>query len=268
MLRVRGFTQDDAHIFCTPDQIVDEIFGCVELARFLAGSFGFKDIQTELSLRDPENREKYAGTDEEWALAESGLREALARVGLPYRVAEGEAVFYGPKIDMKLLDALGRPWQASTVQFDFNVPRRLAVTYIGADGREHPTVMVHRAMLGSLERFVGTLIEHHAGDFPLWIAPVQAVVMTVTDDNVPYARQVVARLKESGIRAELDDRNEKIGAKIRDAELAKTPYMLVVGRREAEAEKASVRSRRRGDEGSQPLREVVDRIVAEARERG
>jgi threonyl-tRNA synthetase len=268
MLRVRGFTQDDAHIFCTPDQIVDEIVGCVELARFLAGSFGFKDIQTELSLRDPENREKYAGTDEEWALAESGLREALARVGLPYRVAEGEAVFYGPKIDMKLLDALGRPWQASTVQFDFNVPRRLDVTYIGADGREHPTVMVHRAMLGSLERFVGTLIEHHAGDFPLWIAPVQAVVMTVTDDNVPYARQVVARLKESGIRAELDDRNEKIGAKIRDAELAKTPYMLVVGRREAEAEKASVRSRRRGDEGSQPLREVVDRIVAEARERG
>ncbi len=267
MMRVRGFTQDDAHIFCTPEQIVDEVVECVRFGRYLAESFGFDNLQVDLSVRDPKNTTKYAGTDEEWRVAEAALAEALERVGLSYHVAEGEAVFYGPKIDVKLMDALGRPWQCTTVQFDFNVPRRLDVNYIGPDGKEHPTVMVHRALLGSLERFVGTLIEHHAGDFPLWIAPVQAVVLTVTDDNVPYARRVIERLKEAGVRAELDDRGEKIGAKIRDAELAKIPYMLVVGRREAEAEKVAVRSRRLGDEGAIPLAEAVDKIVAEAKAR-
>jgi len=264
MMRVRGFTQDDAHIFCAPDQIVDEVVECVKFGKYLAESFGFTKLKVDLSVRDPNNTEKYAGSTEEWVAAESALREALARVGLEYHVAEGEAVFYGPKIDVQLLDALGRPWQCMTVQFDFNLPRRLDVTYIGPDGKEHQAVMVHRALLGSLERFVGTLIEHHAGDFPVWLAPVQAVVLTVTDDNIPYARSVVEKLKEAGLRAELDDRGEKIGAKIRDAELAKIPYMLVVGRREAEAGKVAVRSRRQGDEGARPLGEVVDKIVAES----
>jgi threonyl-tRNA synthetase len=263
LARVRGFTQDDAHIFCTREQVESEVQGVLELVQFMLTTFGFTDYRVELSVRDPKKKEDYLGSDEEWELAESALENVVKRAQIPYHRAEGEAVFYGPKIDIKLTDAIGRLWQCSTIQFDFNLPRRFEVGYIGADGQEHQAIMVHRALLGSMERFFATLIEHYGGDFPVWLAPVQVQVITIADAQNPYAEELKAKLREKGIRAEADLREEKMGAKIRDAELQKIPYMLVLGRKEVEERTVSVRSRKKGNEGSMPIEAFVEKLVAE-----
>ncbi len=263
LARVRGFTQDDAHIFCTPDQVEPELAGVLDFARFMLDTFGFREYQVDLSVRDPRRKQEYLGTDDEWELAEGALERVVRASGLRYHRAEGEAVFYGPKIDIKLSDALGRTWQCSTIQFDFNLPRRFEVTYVGADGGEHPAYMVHRALLGSMERFFATLIEHYAGDFPLWIAPIQVQLITIADAQIPYAQEIRSLLLERAVRVEADLREEKMGAKIRDAELRKIPYMLVLGRNEAEQRTVSVRSRKKGNEGSVPLEGFVEKLVAE-----
>ena len=263
MLRVRGFTQDDGHIFCTPEQLPDEILGVLDLTLFMVSTFGFQQFDIELSVRDPAHLEKYAGGDEEWEAGEAALARALEERSLPYKRCEGEAVFYGPKIDLKIVDALGRGWQASTIQFDFNLPRRFDLKYIGSDGEPHMPYMVHRALLGSLERFVGALIEHTAGAFPLWIAPVQAKVLPITDRNHNYARQVAARLTEAGLRVEVDDRNEKLGYKIRQGRQERIPYLLVIGDREQASERVAVRDRVEGDLGAMSLDEFLDRVRPE-----
>ena len=262
LLRVRGFTQDDAHIFCMPDQLEAEVQACVEFAHLVLKTFGFDQYQVELSARDPSNPAHYAGTVEEWNLAEGALMNTLKRMDIPYKYMPGEAVFYGPKIDVKLVDAIGRPWQLTTVQFDFNLPGRFGLDYVGPDGHLHTPVMVHRALLGSVERFFGVLIEHYAGAFPMWLAPVQAVVLPISDKHAPYAREVLEELKRARIRAQMDDRNEKLNARIRDSQLQKVPFMLVVGDREAQSRSVSVRRRDTGDAGSRPLAE----FVASARE--
>ncbi len=249
LMRVRGFTQDDAHIFCTPDQLENEVSGVLDLIKEILGTFGFDEFKVELSVRDPENLQKYAGTDEEWEMAERSLVRAIEKHGLDYTREEGEAVFYGPKIDVKLIDAIGRKWQTSTVQFDFNLPRRFDVTYVDSDGDEKFVYMVHRAIMGSLERFIGILTEHFAGDFPLWLAPVQARVLSVSQDQHAYAEQVAKDLRARGLRVEADCREEKIGYKIREAETQKVPLMLVVGGKEQEAGTVAVRARHRDDPG-------------------
>ena len=258
LLRVRGFTQDDAHIFCTPEQLEAEVQACVEFAHLVLKTFGFDQYQVELSARDPANAEHYAGTVEDWNLAEGALMNTLKRMDIPFKYMPGEAVFYGPKIDVKLVDAIGRPWQLTTVQFDFNLPRRFGLEYTGSDGQLHSPVMVHRALFGSIERFFGVLIEHYTGAFPVWLAPVQAVVLPISDKHTPYAREVVEALRHAKVRAQLDDRNEKLNARIRDAQLQKVPFMLVVGDREAQNRSVAVRRRDTGDAGSQPLAEFVD----------
>jgi threonyl-tRNA synthetase len=263
MCRVRGFTQDDAHIFCSREQAAEEIDGVLDLALYMVECFGFKDFEIELSVRDPDCCEKYAGDDAMWCEAEEALKGALDRRGLPFKRAEGEAVFYGPKIDMKLLDALGRGWQGTTIQFDFNLAQRFSVTYVGADGKPHPVFMIHRTVLGALERFVGNLIEHYAGQFPAWLAPVQVAVLSISTENVAWAKEVLSSLEESGIRAESDFRDETIGSKIRDAELQKIPYVLVVGRREAEQRQVSVRSKKRGQLGSMAPEEFRKNLLDE-----
>ncbi len=263
MCRVRGFTQDDAHIFCSREQAAEEIDGVLDLSLYMVERFGFKDFEIELSVRDPSCCEKYAGDDTMWCDAEDALKGALERRGLPFKRAEGEAVFYGPKIDMKLLDALGRGWQGTTIQFDFNLARRFDVTYVGADGKPHPVLMIHRTVLGALERFVGNLIEHYAGEFPAWLAPVQAVVVTISSENLPWAEEVLGGLQAAGIRAEGDFRDETIGSKIRDAELQKVPYVLVVGRREAEEKRVSVRSKKRGQLGAMTPEEFTKNVLDE-----
>lgn len=263
MLRVRGFTQDDAHIFCTPEQLKEEIIGCVDLAGFMMKSFGFSEYEINLATRP----EKFAGTPETWDVAENTLREALEEKNLPYIVDPGGAVFYGPKIDIKIKDALGRHWQGPTIQFDFNLPGRFDVTYIGSDGEKHTPFMVHRAMLGSFERFMGCLIEHYSGAFPTWLAPIQARVMPITAKNHDYAKRVVKSLREKGIRADIDERSEKINMKIREGQVQKIPYMLILGEREEEAGAVAVRSRSRGDLGPRPLAEFIDEIKEEIAER-
>jgi threonyl-tRNA synthetase len=266
MLRVRGFTQDDAHIFCTPEQVEDEVVGVLRLMRRILEACGFRQYEVELSVRDPKEKEKYAGSDEEWEHAESSLIKALAREDLPYERIEGEAVFYGPKIDVKLVDALGRRWQTSTVQFDFNLPRRLGVEYVTADGTRNHAYMVHRAIYGSLERFMGMLVEHYAGAFPTWLAPVQASVLPVGPDFVAYARRVADELRQQDLRVHVDAREEKVGRKIRDAEVEKIPYMLVVGAREQEAGTVTVRHHGGKDQGAHPVaafaRQLLDEIAA------
>ena len=268
MLRVRGFTQDDAHIFCTPEQVVDEIGGVLDLCLFFMKTFGFDEYKIELSVRDPQNKEKYAGTDEEWDMAEAGLVTALNQRGIAYERMEGEAVFYGPKIDFKLVDAIGRKWQCSTVQFDFNLPRRFDVHYIGPDSKEHHVFMIHRAIMGSLERFFGTIIEHYAGAFPLWLAPEHAWVIPVSEKFHDYAVQVRDRLRGAGVRVRLDDRNEKVGYKIRDAQVQKIPYMLVVGGREQEQGAVSVRNRFEGDLGAMPLEKFIETVKSHIDSKG
>ncbi len=257
LLRVRGFTQDDAHIFCTPEQVEEEVIGCVDFALEVLRVFGFQDFSVELSTWDNGASGKYAGTAEEWELAEQGLFSALGKRGIEAKVMADEAAFYGPKIDIKLVDAIGRSWQLSTVQFDFNLPRRFGLEYIGSDGASHQPMMVHRALWGSVERFFGVLIEHYAGAFPLWLAPVQAVVLPITDAQNDYANSVAEELGSAGLRVEVDTRTEKIGYKIRAAQLQKVPYMLVVGNREAVAGTVAVRHRRKGDLGAKPTAEFL-----------
>jgi threonyl-tRNA synthetase len=243
LLRVRGFTQDDAHIMCMPEQIEDEILRVLDFSLNMLRGFGFQDFKIELSVRDPSNPAKYAGSDVMWKQAEASLVKALEARSLPYERMEGEAVFYGPKIDIKIKDALGRDWQCSTIQFDFNLPERFDMTYIGEDGKEHRPYMVHRALLGSLERFFGVLVEHYAGAFPVWLAPIQALVIPIADRHLDYAHQMEADLKASGFRVEVDSRSERMNLKIREAQLQKIPYMIVVGDKEADSSTLSVRLR-------------------------
>ncbi len=265
LMRVRGFTQDDAHIFCRPDQVKEEVERCVDFMQLFFRAFGFQEFHLYLSTRSPEG--KYAGSLEDWEMATNILREAIQDRGLPYDVDEGGAVFYGPKIDAKLLDTLGREWQCTTIQFDFNLPERFDISYVGEDGREHRPYMVHRALLGSMERFFGVLIEHYGGAFPMWLAPVQAVVIPIADRHIEYANTVADALRGSGLRVEVDARSERMQAKIRDAQLQKVPYMLVTGDREAEAESAAVRLRSGEDLGAMKLDELIARMQAEVEER-
>ncbi len=257
LLRVRGFTQDDAHIFCTPGQIEDEVVACIEFAEVVLKTFGFNEFKVELSTWDPNDRAKYIGSDENWALAEGGLKRALDRKSIAYKTIPGEAAFYGPKIDVKLVDVLGRLWQLSTVQFDFTLPARFELEYVGEDGERHQPVMVHRALFGSVERFFGVLIEHYAGAFPLWLAPVQVGLVPISERHHAYAKKVEAELKAAGLRVEVDDRNEKMNGKIRDFANQKTPYILVFGDKEEAAESVSVRTRGKGDQGSIPLADFI-----------
>jgi threonyl-tRNA synthetase len=267
LMRVRGFTQDDAHIFCTPEQLEDEVSACLELVKEILGTFGFHEFKVELSVRDPENKEKYAGSDEEWDAAEHSLVKALGRHGLDYTREEGEAVFYGPKIDVKLIDAIGRKWQASTVQFDFNLPRRFDVTYTDSDGQERYVYMVHRAILGSVERFIGIITENYAGDFPLWLAPEQARVLSVSRDQHPYAQEVARKLQAAGLRAEADARDEKIGFKIREAETMRTPIMLVCGGKEQEHGTVTVRRRHEKEQQTLTVDELAHLMLDEVARR-
>jgi threonyl-tRNA synthetase len=264
LMRVRGFTQDDAHIFCRPDQIEDEILGCLDFTMSLLKSFGFTEYDIELSVRDPKHPEKYAGADQSWAQAEQSLVKALDARKLAYRRMEGEAVFYGPKIDLKIKDALGRTWQCTTVQFDFNLPERFDITYTADSGAKQRPYMVHRTLLGSMERFFGVLIEHYAGAFPLWLAPVQAVVLPVLEPQHNYAKQVLAKLQAAGIRAEADLRNERLSNRIREATSQKVPYMLVVGDKEEKDNTVAVRDRVKGDLGASNIDSFIDKITKEA----
>ncbi|MCR4433149.1 MAG: threonine--tRNA ligase [Caldiserica bacterium] len=259
LLRVRGFTQDDAHIFCRPDQLLDELVGVLDLVIFMLETFGFKEFDVRLSTQP----EKFIGSQENWDRATAALKEALERKDIPFRVDPGEGVFYGPKIDTKLKDALGRTWQGPTVQVDFNFPEKFNLTYMGEDGKEHQPVMIHRAILGSLERFIGALIEHYAGDFPLWLAPQQAVVIPIASRHQEYSQEVRDLLRAQGIRAEVDSRSEKMNAKIRDAETQKIPFILIVGDREVESRSVSVRRRKKGDLGDMPLSQLIEKMVEE-----
>jgi threonyl-tRNA synthetase len=257
LLRVRGFTQDDAHIFCAPEQIEDEIVNCLQFAIDTLHTFGFEQYEAELSTWDKGASGKYDGTPEQWALGESALAKACERLNIKAKVSPDEAAFYGPKIDMKLVDAIGRLWQLSTVQFDFTLPRRFGLEYIAEDGKAHQPLMVHRALYGSIERFFGILIEHYAGAFPVWLAPVQAIVLPITDKQMEYAKKVRDELDAAGIRVHLDDRSEKVNLKIREAQLQKIPYMLVVGDREAQSGQVAVRNRKHGDQGAKPLADFI-----------
>ncbi|MBM3322118.1 threonine--tRNA ligase [candidate division WOR-3 bacterium] len=264
MMRVRGFTQDDAHIFCTPEQVEDEAFGVVSLAVKMLRAFGFEKIKVDLSVRDPRHRDKYLGTDEQWQLGEQALVRALERTGLPYRRAEGEAVFYGPKIDIKLLDSLGREWQCPTCQFDFNEGPRFNLYYMGPDGRHHPVYLVHRTVLGGIERFMGILVEHYAGAFPTWLAPVQVRVLSVTDAEAAYATATADRLRAEGVRVETDTRSDKISLKISEAERQKIPFMFVVGGREAQSGAVALRRHGRGNLGALPFAAALAQVKEES----
>ncbi len=259
LLRVRGFTQDDAHIFCTPQQIEDEVDACIEFAESVLKTFGFDEFKVELSTWDPKDRKSYVGSDENWDFAVNSLRNVLNRKGIPFKTITGEAAFYGPKIDIKLVDVLGRMWQLSTVQFDFNLPARFELEYTGEDGEKHQPVMVHRALFGSVERFFGVLIEHYAGAFPLWLAPVQVGLVPISEKHLEYATTVKSKLEAAGLRVELDARNEKMNAKIREFTLQKVPFVLIMGDKEAASEAVSVRTRGKGDEGSVALTQFIER---------
>src|SRR5579859_4309248 len=257
LLRVRGFTQDDAHIFCTAEQIEDEVVSCLEFAVDTLKTFGFETYEAELSTWDNGVSGKYDGSPDQWKLGEDALRKAAARLNLKVKVMPDEAAFYGPKIDVKLVDAIGRLWQLSTVQFDFTLPRRFNLEYIAEDGKKHQPLMVHRALFGSVERFFGILIEHYAGAFPVWLAPVQATVLPITDRQLECGREIRDRLVAAGIRATVDERSEKVNLKIRDAQLQKIPYMLVVGDREAQSGQVAVRHRKHGDLGAKPVEQFL-----------
>jgi threonyl-tRNA synthetase len=262
LFRVRGFTQDDAHIFCTPEQIEDEIVHCLQFAIDTLTTFGFDKYEAELSTWDNGASGNYDGAPEQWKVGEDALRNATERLNIKVKVMPDEAAFYGPKIDVKLVDAIGRPWQLSTVQFDFTLPRRFELEYIGEDGKAHQPLMVHRALYGSIERFFGILIEHYAGAFPVWLAPIQAIVLPITDRQTEYARAIRKQLDDAGIRATVDDRSEKVNLKIRDAQLQKIPYMLVVGDREQQNGCVAVRQRKHGDQGVKPLADCIAAIRA------
>ena len=266
MTRVRCFTQDDAHLFCTEDQVRDEIIGCLELVKIVLGTLGMHDYRVRVGLRDPDSS-KYVGDPEKWDRAEAALREAAATLGNPFTEEPGEAAFYGPKIDFVVKDVIGREWQLGTVQVDYNLPERFGLEYIGPDNAPHRPVMIHRAPFGSMERFVGVLIEHFAGKFPTWLAPEQVRVLPISEKFDETAKEVVASLRAEGVRVTIDDSSDKVGAKIRLAQLARIPYMLVIGAKEQESNQVSVRHRERGDEGAIAVGEFRDRVVAEIRSR-
>ncbi len=264
LLRVRGFTQDDAHIFCRPDQVESEVEACLDFMLLFFDAFGFRDFKVYLAVRDEEG--SYAGSQEDWEMAQAVLQRVIEARGLPYEVDVGGAVFYGPKIDVKLVDVLGREWQCTTIQFDFNLPERFDLTYVAPDGARQRPYMVHRAMLGSMERFLGVLIEHYGGAFPLWLAPVQAVIIPIADRHLGYAQQVAQRLRQAGLRVEVDARAERMQAKIRDAQLQKVPYMLIVGDKEVGASTVAVRLRTGQDLGSMSLEHFIARVHEEVAE--
>jgi len=260
LLRVRGFTQDDAHIFCTPQQVEDEVIGCIDFALATLKTYGFDQFQVELSTWDPNDRKNYAGSDEQWELATRSLDSALKRRNIEYKTIPGEAAFYGPKIDVKLVDAIGRLWQLSTVQFDFTLPQRFGLEYVGEDGQRHQPVMVHRALYGSIDRFFGVLIEHYAGAFPAWLSPVQVVMVPIAERHAEYARKVADQLKAEGIRVDVDDRNEKMNAKIREHAMQKVPFILVVGDKETEANQVNVRTRGKEKTETVPTSDFVAKV--------
>ena len=263
LMRVRGFTQDDAHIFCRPEQLEDEILKILDFTLYMLKTFGFSEYDIYLSTRP----EKYVGALENWERATNALRLALESKGLKYEIDPGEGVFYGPKIDLKIKDVLGRAWQCTTIQVDFNLPERFDVTYNGEDNKPHQAIMIHRALMGSLERFFGVLIEHYAGAFPVWLSPVQAVIMTITDSQIEYAKGIAELLKKEGIRAESDFRGEKIGFKIREAQLMKAPYMLIIGDKEVKAGAIAVRTRKGEDLGQIEIDVFLNKIKKEIEEK-
>lgn len=250
LTRVRGFTQDDAHIFCTPDQLKGEFLKVMDIIFYIFKALKFDNFEAQISLRDPKKKEKYVGTDENWEKAQRAIIEACAEKGLKAKEVEGEAAFYGPKLDFMVKDAIGRRWQLGTIQVDYNLPIRFGLEYTGADNQKHTPVMIHRAPFGSMERFVAVLLEHTAGKLPLWLTPEQCVVLPISEKYNDYARTVATRLAEADIRCIVDDRNEKIGKKIRDNELKRIPYLLIVGEREMQEEEISVRKQGEGDKGS------------------
>ena len=264
MTRVRGFTQDDAHIFCTEDQVADEFRGCIEMTQFVLQSLGLDDYRVRLGFRDPQS-DKYVGSEDSWQRAQQSLVEVCESLGMEAQPEEGEAAFYGPKADFLVTDCIGREWQLGTVQLDYNLPskERFDLAYIGADNQQHRPVMIHRAPLGSMERFIGVLIEHFAGAFPLWLAPEQARVLTVSEKSEEYARQVERQLAAAMLRVTGDYRAEKLGAKVRDAELEKVPYMLVVGEKDQAAQTVSLRDRIDKDQGAMPVAEAISRFQSE-----
>jgi threonyl-tRNA synthetase len=260
LLRVRGFTQDDAHIFCTPEQIEKEIADCVEFARDVLKDYGFDKFQTELSTWDPNDRKSFVGSEEQWNMATGSLEKVLQKLNIEYKTIPGEAAFYGPKIDIKLVDAIGRLWQLSTVQFDFNLPQRFDLEYVAEDGSRKQPLMVHRALYGSVERFFGVLIEHYAGAFPVWLSPVQVAMIPIAERHSEYAEKVAAELRASGVRVAVDSRNEKMNAKIREHAMQKVPFLLVVGDKETEANKVNVRTRGKEKTEDMATAEFVERI--------
>ncbi len=262
LMRVRGFTQDDAHIFCRPDQLEDEIRRVFDFSLDVLRTFGFEHYDIFLSTKP----EKRVGSDESWESATKALETTLKKSGLPYEIDPGEGVFYGPKIDIKIKDALNRSWQCTTIQVDFNLPERYRMEYVGSDGARHQPIMIHRALMGSLERFIGVLIEHYAGAFPVWLAPVQASILSITDEQSDYCRDLEERCRAEGLRVELDDRNEKLGLKIREAQLAKVPYMLVVGKKEVAQGAVAVRTRSKGDIGVMPVEDYIAMVKKEIAE--
>jgi len=264
LLRVRGFTQDDAHLFVQPEHMPEEIDRVLEFSLNILRAFGFEDFQAYLSTRNPD---KAAGSAEQWQAPTEALQNALERAEINYQVDEGEATFYGPKIDLKVRDALGREWQLTTIQFDFNLPERFDLVYVGEDGQDHRPYMIHRALLGSMERFMGVLIEHFAGAFPVWLAPVQAVLIPIADRHYEYAQKAASLLREAGLRVEVDQRGERMNAKIRDAQNQKIPYMLVIGDREVEAEAVSVRLRSEENLGAMPIDGFLERAIQDIAER-
>ena len=263
LMRVRGFTQDDAHIFCAREDLEAELDACLDIAQHMYETFGFPEYKVELSVRDPADTSKYQGDDEIWDLSEKTLAKVLDDRGIEYKRVEGEAAFYGPKIDVKVVDAIGRVWQLTTVQLDFNQPERFDLKYVGADNEPHRPIMIHRALLGSIERFFGILIEHYAGNFPVWLAPTQVRVLPVSQKFSEYAREATEAMKAAGIRARLDDDAEKLGYRIRRAELDKVPYAVIIGGKEAEARTVSPRKRLDGDLGAMPLEAFIEQVKRE-----
>ena len=266
LTRVRGFTQDDAHIFCTPDQIKDEFLKVMDIILYIFNALKFENFEAQISLRDPNNKEKYIGSDENWALAEQAIIEACEEKGLPARKELGEAAFYGPKLDFMVKDAIGRRWQLGTIQVDYNLPERFQLEFTGADNQKHRPVMIHRAPFGSMERFVAVLLEHTAGRFPLWLAPDQAVVLPISEKFNDYAYEVARQLNAADVRTIVDDRNEKIGKKIRDNELRRIPYLLIVGEKEAENNEISVRKQGEGDKGTMKITTFAANLAKEVEE--
>ena len=263
LTRVRGFTQDDAHLFCRPDQVKEEFKKVIDLVLYVFTALGFENYTAQVSLRDPENKSKYIGSDENWALAEASIIEAAAEKGLKTVVEYGEAAFYGPKLDFMVRDALGRKWQLGTIQVDYNLPERFELEYTGSDNQKHRPVMIHRAPFGSLERFIAVLIEHCAGNFPLWLSPEQFIILPISEKYEDYAKKLSESLKDSDICGLIDFRDEKIGRKIRDAEVKKIPYMLIVGEKEATEGLVSVRKHGQGDLGSMSIEEFKQQIIKE-----